>query len=111
MITKTIDLDGEIRLAELDLMKTEELRANQMVSDTEVMQSRIQFETLQRKSSLIRSLLVAELRATEAELGQLADTPASQVQRTRLRARLEILAGTLDVPAGGGSKNGQSGAR
>ena len=99
LVSQMIDLEAGLELARLEVGRLAELAEQSLVSNYEVRQAEVSSMAQQRKFDLARSLLTAELRATEVQLSDLHKMydPASldRSQVMRLEARLELLAGAV----------------
>ena len=102
LVTKSIDLQSELQLAEAELGRMQALRKNKAVTRAEFDRAQIKLSTAHRKFKLVTRLIESEIEASRIELEgmlQERDLAKKMDQRRpgldgavmRLRSRIEIL--------------------
>ncbi len=100
MMNAAIEMDGELRLAELKLHNLMELADDGAISMIDVEEQQVRLHTLKRKHAMLENMLKAEMHATEMELAEAHEAleqsgGVGRSQLVRLQSRLEMLVEAL----------------
>ncbi|MFH0946906.1 MAG: M56 family metallopeptidase [Planctomycetota bacterium] len=113
LVTRMIDLEGEIQIAELELNQGESAHEASVLSERELTGRRLRLASLTRKHELLRGIALAELEVARSGLGSIdarvarsrqlvevgfiteGDLNREVMQRTALEARIRLLEGVL----------------
>lgn len=101
LVMRSIDLSGELQLAEIEMKQLRELAEAKAVSSQDLIEAEIKLETLHRKRQVLHSLIRAEIGASKTELEEAQKRqeaglqPRSRAYLQRLHSRIEILSSAL----------------
>jgi beta-lactamase regulating signal transducer with metallopeptidase domain len=94
LVTRAIDLEGELELCESRLVRATQQREVGGISEPELREAQVQHRTTERKLQAVRAVIAAERAATEMELQDAMENARggeAESRRVRLVARLEVL--------------------
>lgn len=97
LLEQFLDHRAALEMAQVELVRSRALNAEQYVSDGELRRAELEQQSLTRKVALTRALLSAEMHALDVEIaGCDGADAASRAQRLRLLARRDLIASALE---------------